>query len=81
MGFFEAIVDTFTGRRTKWSKTERFRNDNSEAPQHIKDLRRTNGMSNSRRPRIFSGISDSKADSETDAISDPDRNGDKSPPA
>ncbi|MBN2320801.1 MAG: glycosyltransferase family 2 protein [Acidobacteria bacterium] len=58
IGFFEAIVDTFTGRHTKWSKTKRFRNENSEAPQHIKDLRRSNGMSNSRGNHVSNRSSD-----------------------
>ena len=48
IGFFEALVDRFTGRHAEWSKTTRFRNDDSEAPQHIKDLRRSNGRSRSR---------------------------------
>jgi cellulose synthase/poly-beta-1,6-N-acetylglucosamine synthase-like glycosyltransferase len=42
IGFFEAVVDKITGRDAKWSKTKRFRSDNSEAPNHIKDLQKTN---------------------------------------
>lgn len=38
IGFFEAVVDKYTGRRTKWSKTKRFRSKDSEAPKHVKDL-------------------------------------------
>lgn len=38
IGFFEAVVDKYTGRRTKWTKTIRFRGRTSEAPRHIKDL-------------------------------------------
>ncbi len=46
VGFFEAIVDRFTGRRTEWTKTARFRTADSEAPQHIKDLSRLGSTSN-----------------------------------
>jgi len=38
IGFFEAVVDKYTGRKTKWTKTMRFRSKTSEAPRHIKDL-------------------------------------------
>jgi len=40
IGFFEAVVDRITGRNTKWTKTQRFRNKNSKAPQHVKNLSR-----------------------------------------
>jgi cellulose synthase/poly-beta-1,6-N-acetylglucosamine synthase-like glycosyltransferase len=38
IGFFEALVDKITCRNIEWAKTGRFRNKNSEAPQHVKDL-------------------------------------------
>jgi len=45
IGFFEAVIDKVTGRHTKWIKTKRFRNMDSEAPRHIKDLGRHAGRS------------------------------------
>jgi cellulose synthase/poly-beta-1,6-N-acetylglucosamine synthase-like glycosyltransferase len=46
IGFFEAIVDKFTGRSTKWTKTKRFRSKDSETPKHLKRL---NGNDNKAR--------------------------------
>ncbi|MBU4001163.1 MAG: glycosyltransferase family 2 protein [Proteobacteria bacterium] len=43
LGFFEAVADKLTGRKTKWAKTKRFRTENSEISMAIKDLTRTNG--------------------------------------
>lgn len=69
LGFFEAVVDKLTGRHTEWSKTKRFRNNNSEAPQHIKDLRRPNGTSNG--SHSANGISSLKENSEPNGTSHP----------
>jgi cellulose synthase/poly-beta-1,6-N-acetylglucosamine synthase-like glycosyltransferase len=40
IGFFEAVVDKLTGRSAKWIKTKRFRDKDSQAPKHIKDLQK-----------------------------------------
>jgi cellulose synthase/poly-beta-1,6-N-acetylglucosamine synthase-like glycosyltransferase len=36
IGFFEAVVDKFTGRTAKWIKTRRFRTEESDIPRHLK---------------------------------------------
>ncbi|MBN2242448.1 MAG: glycosyltransferase family 2 protein [Acidobacteria bacterium] len=59
IGFFEAIVDMFTGRRTKWSKSERFRDENGEVPKPVRDPHRPNGLSNSKRKSDDGGDPDS----------------------
>jgi cellulose synthase/poly-beta-1,6-N-acetylglucosamine synthase-like glycosyltransferase len=60
IGFAEAILDKLTGRHAEWSKTLRFRTEFSEAPQHIKDLRRASGNSRSNGSRIRDKISYSR---------------------
>jgi cellulose synthase/poly-beta-1,6-N-acetylglucosamine synthase-like glycosyltransferase len=40
IGFFEAVVDRVTGRTAKWIKTKRFRNEDSDIPRHLKNVRK-----------------------------------------
>jgi hypothetical protein len=46
IGFFQAIVDKITGRRTKWQKTKRFRNEDNGIPEHFAGPRGANEKRN-----------------------------------